>query len=119
MLITHDLGVVAKMADRVAVMYAGRIVEEASVDDIFYSPKHPYTIALHRSIPRISDAPERRPLTPIAGMPPSAARIPPGCPYHPRCEQAIEQCKTEEPSPRETGNGKRGLHVVRCHVSAL
>jgi peptide/nickel transport system ATP-binding protein/oligopeptide transport system ATP-binding protein len=117
-LITHDLGVVAKMADRVAVMYAGRIVEEASVDDIFYSPKHPYTIALHRSIPRLSDDITKSPLAPIAGMPPSAAHLPPGCPYHPRCEHAIERCKTEDPGPREVsgGNGKRVLHVVRCHV---
>jgi peptide/nickel transport system ATP-binding protein/oligopeptide transport system ATP-binding protein len=117
MLITHDLGVVAKMADRVAVMYAGRIVEEASVDAIFYSPRHPYTIALHRSIPRITDD-RSVPLAPIAGMPPSAARLPPGCPYHPRCEHAIDRCKTEDPGPREVagGEGKRALHVIRCHV---
>jgi peptide/nickel transport system ATP-binding protein/oligopeptide transport system ATP-binding protein len=121
-LITHDLGVVAKMADRVAVMYAGRIVEEASVDAIFYSPRHPYTIALHRSIPRLTGdrSNSKSPLEPIAGMPPSAAHLPPGCPYHPRCERAIDRCRTEDPGPREVGereaNGKRVLHVVRCHV---
>jgi len=119
MLITHDLGVVAKMADRVAVMYAGRIVEEGSVEAIFYAPKHPYTQALHRSIPRITEGTNTKiPLAPIAGMPPSAARLPPGCPYHPRCELAIDQCKTEDPGAREVrgGEGKRSLHVVRCHV---
>jgi peptide/nickel transport system ATP-binding protein/oligopeptide transport system ATP-binding protein len=116
-LITHDLGVVAKMADRVAVMYAGRIVEAAPVDAIFYAPRHPYTIALARSIPRIEDA-RGGALAPIAGSPPSVAHMPPGCPFHPRCDRAIDICKREDPPPRVVGGegAKRSLHVVRCHV---
>jgi peptide/nickel transport system ATP-binding protein/oligopeptide transport system ATP-binding protein len=119
-LITHDLGVVAKMADRVAVMYAGKIVEEGPVDAIFEAPKHPYTIALARSIPRIEGA-RGEALVPIAGMPPTIARLSPGCPFQPRCDRAIDICKSEDPAPRTVGKGegaaaRRSLHVVRCHV---
>ncbi|WP_437640722.1 ABC transporter ATP-binding protein [Sorangium sp. So ce854] len=117
LLITHDLGVVAKMADRVAVMYAGRIVEEGPVGAIFHAPRHPYTIGLARSIPRLDD--ERgADLVPIPGMPPSLARLPPGCPFHPRCAHAVAACREEAPPPRVvSGEGdRRALHVVRCHV---
>ncbi|WP_437282381.1 ABC transporter ATP-binding protein [Sorangium sp. So ce375] len=117
LLITHDLGVVAKMADRVAVMYAGRIVEEGPVGAIFHAARHPYTIGLSRSIPRLDDA-RGADLVPIPGMPPSLARLPPGCPFHPRCAHAIAACREEAPPPRVvSGEGnRRALHVVRCHV---
>ncbi|WP_441286666.1 ABC transporter ATP-binding protein [Sorangium sp. KYC3313] len=117
LLITHDLGVVAKMADRVAVMYAGRIVEEGPVGAIFHAARHPYTIGLSRSIPRLDDA-RGGELVPIPGMPPSLARLPPGCPFHPRCAHAIAACREEAPPPRVvSGEGnRRALHVVRCHV---
>ncbi|AGP32427.1 MULTISPECIES: ABC transporter ATP-binding protein [Sorangium] len=117
LLITHDLGVVAKMADRVAVMYAGRIVEEGPVGAIFHAPRHPYTIGLSRSIPRL-EGPRGADLVPIPGMPPSLARLPPGCPFHPRCAHAVAACREEAPLPRVvSGEGdRRALHVVRCHV---
>ncbi|MEO5729549.1 MAG: ABC transporter ATP-binding protein [Byssovorax sp.] len=113
-LITHDLGVIAKMADRVAVMYAGRIVEEGPVDAIFEDPRHPYTIGLKSSIPRL-DGGRGSALLPIPGMPPSMANLPPGCPFHPRCAHVVDRCKEEYPEEREIpGEGAR--HVVRCHV---
>ena len=95
-LITHDLGVVAALAERVAVMYAGRIVEIGLVDDIFGAPRHPYTRALLKSTPRPdrSDAP----LAPIAGYPPNLQRLPRGCAFHPRCPELVERCKAEVPS---------------------
>src|SRR5262245_11262233 len=123
-LITHDLGVVAQMADRVCVMYAGRIVEEGPVDAIFGDPRHPYTIGLARSIPRLDDARTDR-LVPIPGMPPPLAKLPPGCPFHPRCENAMAICKQEYPAQRTiksdaeapaSGGRSVGLHTVRCHV---
>jgi oligopeptide/dipeptide ABC transporter ATP-binding protein len=113
-LITHDLGVVAKMADHVAVMYAGRIVEEGPVDEIFADPRHPYTIGLARSIPRLDQGRGAK-LTPIQGMPPSLARLPPGCPFHPRCAHAIPACKEAYPEARAVGPE----HLVRCHVEAV
>jgi peptide/nickel transport system ATP-binding protein/oligopeptide transport system ATP-binding protein len=113
-LITHDLGVVAKVCDRVAVMYAGRVVEEGPVDDIFARPAHPYTIGLARSIPRLDEAATES-LVAIPGAPPSLAHVPRGCPFHPRCAHAIERCLAEAPLPREVGP----LHRVRCHVEDL
>jgi peptide/nickel transport system ATP-binding protein len=98
MLITHDLGVVAEMATEVAVMYLGRVVEQASVDAIFHAPKHPYTRALLRSIPRIRTRTRER-LTPIAGAVPHPYDRPPGCPFHPRCpEFKAGRCDRETPS---------------------
>ncbi|MFJ8359103.1 ABC transporter ATP-binding protein [Streptomyces sp. NPDC093984] len=94
-LITHDLGVVADVADRIAVMYAGRIVESAPVHDIYKSPAHPYTRGLLDSIPRL-DRKGRR-LYAIEGLPPSLTHIPPGCPFHPRCPLARDVCRTDEP----------------------
>jgi peptide/nickel transport system ATP-binding protein/oligopeptide transport system ATP-binding protein len=110
-LITHDLGVIAGMADRVLVMYAGRVVEEGPVGAIFADPRHPYTIGLRRSIPRLDD-PEGRALTPIPGLPPSAVRLPPGCPFHPRCAFAVARCREEYPERRAISPD----HTVRCHV---
>lgn len=88
--ITHDLGVVAEIADDVAVMYLGRVVEKSDVDSIFHNPKHPYTKALLESIPRI--AAEKTDLNPIEGMVPSPFRRPTGCSFHPRCRERLEQC---------------------------
>ena len=94
-LITHDLGIVANTCDRVVVMYAGRIVETADVYTLFARPSHPYTKALLDSVPRLNE--RRRRLTAIAGQPPDAARIPPGCPFHPRCPSRLEVCDKEYP----------------------
>lgn len=97
-LITHDLGVVADIADDIMVMYAGRAVERASKYDTFYNPHHPYTRGLLESIPHSSVAGER--LRPIAGQPPSLINLPPGCKFHPRCAYAMDRCLTEEPPLR-------------------
>ncbi len=95
LLITHDLGVVAETADRVAVMYAGRIVEEASVRDIFHAPKHPYTEGLLRSVPRLSSAGQRQRLDTIEGAVPSLLNLPRGCAFAPRCRYVIDECSKE------------------------
>jgi peptide/nickel transport system ATP-binding protein len=97
MFITHDLGVVAEMADRVAVMYAGQIVEETDVYTLFDEPKHPYTTALLRSIPHITTPAGDR-LTPISGSVPSVLHMPAGCRFHDRCPHAMERCETEPPA---------------------
>jgi peptide/nickel transport system ATP-binding protein len=112
-LITHDLGVVAEVAHRVLVMYAGRIVESGPVDAIFRNPRHPYTRALLRSMPRL-DGGEAR-LDPIAGQPPTPSRLPGGCAFHPRCAVAMgrARCATEDPSLRALGNGQSAA----CHFS--
>ncbi|MFF4095890.1 ABC transporter ATP-binding protein [Streptomyces sp. NPDC001834] len=94
-LITHDLGVVADVADRIAVMYAGRIVESAPVHDIYRAPAHPYTKGLLRSIPRLDR--KGRELYAIKGLPPSLLRVPPGCAFHPRCPLARDVCRGEVP----------------------
>jgi oligopeptide transport system ATP-binding protein len=94
-LITHDLGVVANMCRRVNVMYAGRYVEEASVQDIFHRPRHPYTVGLLHSIPRLDAGDEK--LTPIVGQPPDPTRLPSGCAFHPRCPNKIERCPQQVP----------------------
>jgi peptide/nickel transport system ATP-binding protein/oligopeptide transport system ATP-binding protein len=120
-LITHDLGVVARMADRIAIMYAGRIVEEGPAEAIFHAPRHPYTIGLSRSIPRLDGARGRR-LEPIPGMPPTLSRVPPGCPFHPRCAHAAPVCRERMPDVRAAspeGGDRRALHLVRCHVEDL
>jgi oligopeptide/dipeptide ABC transporter ATP-binding protein len=103
MLITHDLAVVAGTADRVMVMYAGKAAETGLVDDIFYRSRHPYTVGLLASLPRLDD--DRAPLLPIPGQPPSLLRRPPGCPFHPRCPHARvpSPCATEEPGLRPVG----------------
>ena len=93
--ITHNLGIVAKMCDAVAVMYAGRLVESGSVRQIFNAPAHPYTKALIESIPRLGDATAR--LTAIDGQPPDPSALPSGCAFHPRCPKAMERCRAEAP----------------------
>jgi peptide/nickel transport system ATP-binding protein len=112
MLITHDLGVVAEMATDVAVMYLGRVVEQAPVDAIFHAPKHPYTRALLRSIPRMR-ARSRERLTPIAGSVPHPYDRPLGCPFHPRCPDFIAgTCDRQTPDPRMVGE----RHTVSCFL---
>jgi peptide/nickel transport system ATP-binding protein len=103
-LITHDLGVVAQVADRIAVMYAGRIVEQADVHSLYAHPVHPYTRALLDSMPRQHR--DDQPLKAIAGLPPNLTRIPPGCPFHPRCTVAVERCRAELPAVVELGGGR-------------
>jgi oligopeptide/dipeptide ABC transporter ATP-binding protein len=95
-LITHDLGVIAEVADDVVVMYAGRIMESAARDPIFYRNHHPYTEGLLRSLPAYGG--DRARLQPIAGQPPSLIRLPAGCPFHPRCPYVFDRCRTETPA---------------------
>ncbi|RRR68439.1 MAG: ABC transporter ATP-binding protein [Candidatus Viridilinea halotolerans] len=102
MIITHDLGVVAGMTDRVTVMYAGRVVEEGSTKAIFANPRMPYTIGLLRSIPRL-DEQERRKLTPIRGLPPNLIDLPAMCPFSPRCDYVQEACLHQIPHLRAVG----------------
>ncbi len=97
LMITHDLGVVADIADNVMVMYAGRAAEKATKRDIFYQPHHPYTKGLLESIPHSSAAGDR--LKPITGQPPSLITLPPGCAFHPRCAYVMDRCLTEQPEP--------------------
>jgi oligopeptide/dipeptide ABC transporter ATP-binding protein len=108
-LITHDLGVVAEVADRVAVMYGGRIVEQAPVEELFRSPRHPYTIGLLESIPRIEDRVHR--LRVIPGTVPHPVALPSGCSFHPRCPFRNERCAVVEPVLEKTGPASQ----VRCH----
>ncbi|MER6570130.1 ABC transporter ATP-binding protein [Streptomyces sp. NPDC001093] len=108
-LITHDLGVVADVADRIAVMYAGKIVESAPVRDIYKAPAHPYTRGLLDSIPRLDQKGQQ--LYAIKGLPPNLMHIPPGCSFHPRCPMARDVCRTDEPPLYEV-SGTRGS---ACH----
>jgi oligopeptide/dipeptide ABC transporter ATP-binding protein len=109
-LITHDLGVVAGMADRVMVMYAGSAVEIATVDDVFYRPRMPYTIGLLGAIPNESS--EGQPLRQIKGSTPSLIKMKPGCAFSSRCPVVIDRCRTETPRLEEVG----GLgHLAACH----
>jgi oligopeptide transport system ATP-binding protein len=108
-LITHDLGVVADVADRVAVMYAGKIVETGPIGDLYARPAHPYTEGLMSSIPRVDQ--KGQDLTPIGGAPPNLLRIPDGCPFHPRCRYRREVCTVEEPPLYEVEGRRRSA----CH----
>ncbi len=110
-LITHDLGVVAGMCDEVCVLYAGRIVERALVDDLFYDPQHPYTRGLLDSIPRL-DRPRTQRLYSIPGSPPDLVNLPECCPFHPRCDKAMDICRTSYP-PATSSTG-RAPRTVSC-----
>ena len=109
--VTHNLGIVAKMCDKVAVMYAGRIVEAQTVRGLFYDPRHPYTRALLDSIPRLGT---KDPLYAIPGQPPDLSALPTGCSFHPRCARALDRCRTDEPQEYHLGNGA----AARCWLAA-
>jgi peptide/nickel transport system ATP-binding protein len=111
-MITHDLGVVAEIADDVEVMYAAKVVEQAEVHDLFHRPQHPYTWGLMGSLPRLETDVER--LTQIPGQPPSLLRPPSGCRFHPRCPYVMEVCKTTEPELVATQRDAE--HLQRCHL---
>jgi len=108
--VTHNLGIVAKMCDTVAVMYAGKIVEMQSVRGLFYHPRHPYTKALLDSIPKLGT---RQPLYVIPGQPPDLSDLPTGCSFHPRCARAMERCRAEEPVECHLGDGA----TARCWLA--
>jgi oligopeptide transport system ATP-binding protein len=110
-LITHSMGVVAQMCHRVQVMYAGKIVEEADVGPLFANPRHPYTIGLLQSIPRLDERHGEK-LIPIEGQPPDMTQLPSGCSFHPRCRWKIEQCEREEPPLMASASGGRSACFV-------
>jgi oligopeptide/dipeptide ABC transporter ATP-binding protein len=110
--VTHDLGIVAKVCDRVVVMYAGKIVENAPIREIFNAPKHPYTIALMNSLPKMDQNLKRLPS--IEGQPPDLGDLPPGCGFAPRCPQVMEICKQEYPSESVLDQG----HAMSCWLAA-
>jgi oligopeptide transport system ATP-binding protein len=112
--ITHALGVVAGLCDRVLVMYGGRIVEDAPVRQIFYDPQHPYTQGLLRSTPRLDETSAEE-LRTIPGQPPNLQRLPPGCAFNERCAWRMERCRVEEPALREIDPGRRKA----CHLERL
>jgi len=114
LIITHNLGVVARYADRVNVMYAGRIIERGTAQDIYHSPRHPYTLGLLRSVPRL-DEPRRSRLAPIEGQPPDLTRLPPGCAFAPRCAFRVERCAREVPPLAPIGAPG---HVSACWEAA-
>src|SRR5262249_34585961 len=107
--ISHDLALAAELADRVATMYAGRVVEQGAVRDIFYHPRHPYTVGLIKAVPPVvGDLPE---IASIPGAPPSLLLLPTGCTFHPRCPYARDRCPQEEPALATVAEG----HEVACH----
>jgi oligopeptide/dipeptide ABC transporter ATP-binding protein len=110
MIITHNLGIVARYADRVNVMYAGRIIESGTAQDIYYRPHHPYTLALLRSVPRM-DQPRRARLDPVQGQPPDLSRLGAGCSFQPRCGFAVARCAREQPPLERTNSGD---HHAAC-----
>jgi oligopeptide/dipeptide ABC transporter ATP-binding protein len=114
-LITHDLGLIAELADRVVVMYGGRVVELGDVYTIFNSPRHPYTVGLMKSLARLDT--EQDKLEPIPGQPPSLISPPPGCAFHPRCAQSHGRvvCRTDVPQLRTLPD--RGEHLSACHFA--
>jgi oligopeptide/dipeptide ABC transporter ATP-binding protein len=111
-IITHNLGVVARYADRVNVMYAGKIIESGSAAEIYGVPRHPYTIGLLHSVPRL-DRPRKSKLEPIDGQPPDLWNLPPGCSFAPRCKFVIDKCAEEAPPLRQIENG----HASACWVA--
>jgi len=113
-LITHDLGVIAGLSDRVAVMYGGRVVEEASVHEIFNSPQHPYTKGLLESMPRLDTSSDKA-LHAIPGQPPDLQALPAGCSFEPRCNYAFARCHAEIPELRTIGEGR----VKACHLEQI
>jgi oligopeptide/dipeptide ABC transporter ATP-binding protein len=107
--ITHNLGVVARYADRVNIMYAGKIIERGSAREIYLNPRHPYTVGLLRSVPRL-DQPRRAKLEPIEGQPPDLVNLPPGCSFRDRCQWTLDKCATDIPPLLSTGDA----HWAAC-----
>jgi oligopeptide/dipeptide ABC transporter ATP-binding protein len=114
LIITHNLGVVARYADRVNVMYAGRIIERATAAELYANPRHPYTLGLLRSVPRL-DEPRRERLDPIDGQPPDLSRLPAGCAFAPRCSYRVARCLEQAPALAEAGPG---AHEAACYESS-
>jgi len=112
-LISHDLGVVAGLVDRVAVMYSGRVVERGAVDDVYYRPRHPYTRGLLGSLPRLDESGHSQ-LTAIRGAPPSLLDLPPGCVFHPRCSHAQPNCQVDDPALRAVGPVESACHYAEA-----
>lgn len=112
-LITHDLGVIASSCHRVNVMYAGRLIEQASVDELFASPVHPYTRGLLESMPRL-DTPHGSALSPIQGQPPNLAQLPPGCAFQPRCSSAVDRCQEIRPPLYDAEGGRSHACLVEA-----
>jgi oligopeptide/dipeptide ABC transporter ATP-binding protein len=112
LIITHNLGVVARYADRVNVMYAGKIIERGTAREIYANPRHPYTLGLLRSVPRL-DEPRKSKLDPIEGQPPDLVRLPPGCAFAPRCRYVIDRCQSQVPPLSPAGDG----HDSACWVA--
>ena len=110
-LITHDLGVVADVADRIAVMYSGRIMERADVYELYAKPGHPYTLGLLESIPRLDQKGQE--LAAIGGLPPNLLKLPTGCEFHPRCRFKQDICTTDRPELREAAPGR----LSACHFA--
>jgi oligopeptide/dipeptide ABC transporter ATP-binding protein len=110
-IITHNLGVVARYANRVNVMYAGKIVEKGTAHDIYEDPRHPYTIGLMASVPQL-DQDVKKKLVPIRGQPPNLANVPAGCAFHPRCDYSNERCRQEKPQLAPVGEN----HERACWV---
>jgi oligopeptide transport system ATP-binding protein len=120
--ITHDLGVIAGLADQVIVMYSGYVVEYAAVDDLFENPRHPYTLGLLSSLPEMGDD-DTEELQTIRGTPPDLINLPPGCPFAPRCDYVIERCLAENPplttvqNPADPGVEGQTAHLAACWVN--
>ena len=112
LIITHNLGVVARYADRVNVMYAGKIIERGTAREIYANPRHPYTLGLLRSVPRL-DEPRKSKLNPIEGQPPDLMRLPEGCAFSPRCRYAVDRCTSDVPPLLPVGDG----HDAACWVA--
>jgi oligopeptide/dipeptide ABC transporter ATP-binding protein len=110
-IITHNLGVVARYANRVNVMYAGRLVESGPAAEVYHNPRHPYTMALLRSVPRL-DRPRQERLDPVEGQPPDLTRLDAGCAFRPRCRFAVDVCAMKRPPLEGTGN-----HLAACFRS--
>jgi len=115
-LITHDLGVVAEVADRVTIMYAGRIAETGTLDEVYANPRHPYTLGLMQSVPRTDQKGMR--LDPIKGSPPDMLHVPSGCAFHPRCPLVRERCRNEIPAPQVLGTGRTSACFYHDEVGA-
>src|SRR5262249_55670839 len=113
-IITHNLGIVARYADRINVMYAGKIIESGTAHDIYHCPRHPYTLALLRSVPRI-DRPRRARLDPVQGQPPDLSRLGAGCSFRPRCGFVVARCASEAP-PLERVDADN--HLAACWEAA-